>query len=117
MTLERIPVLNAEDGTMYGFVAKQANGWVALLRFGYPIARTATRDEAENVLRNESGVILNGVWQYYDKDDKDWFPCILKKIQDHKVTVARVNDMGYTDVMDDKRVELIHPDETVLIKP
>lgn len=110
------PILDAEDGTLLGFVAQDSNGWVAKLPFGYMMGRATTEGEAETIVRAQAKLMQSGLWQYYDENDGEWYPCILKKVHERRVTVARTNELGYIDVDDDKRVDINDPDETKLVK-
>lgn len=105
-----------DDNEFLGYIAKDGAGWHAQTIFGYTIARTATKKEAEETLYTRGLGFLTGIWSYYDKDDHDWFPCIIKEAYEHKVTVIRTNFMGYQDPDDYKLVVLQSPNEEMLIK-
>jgi hypothetical protein len=59
---------------------------------------------------------LMGVWQYLDKDDRDWHACIIKEANPTRVIVIRTNVMGYQDPDDYKLVTLHKPTDETLIK-
>ena len=105
-----------DDNEFLGFLSKENSGWHAQTIFGYTIARTATQKEAEAILRDQGLGFLNGVWQYYDKEDYDWFPCVIKDAQEHKVTIIRTNYMGYQEPETYKLVSIENPSESLLIK-
>lgn len=113
---ERRPVYHEDDDHLLGYVAKDATSWQAQTIFGYIIARTTTEQEAEKALFEMGRTYLKGVWQYYDKDDHDWFPCVIKDAYEHKVTVIRTNFLGYQEPEVFKLVILENPDENTLIK-
>ena len=106
----------AEDNEFLGYVTKDNTSWLAQTIFGYTIERTNTQKEAENILLEKGLGYLLGNWQYFDKDDHDWFPCIIQEAYEHKVIVVRTNALGYQDPDDYKRVILESPDENILIK-
>lgn len=105
-----------DDGELLGYVSEAASGWVAQTIFGYTIERTSDEASAERVVREYGLSYLMGVWQYYDKDDRDWFPCVLKEVQESQVSVIRTNVMGYQDPDDYKLVVLVCPTEQNLTK-
>lgn len=112
----RIPINRENDGELLGFVVQDSAGWEAQTIFGYNMARATNRDDVEDVVRQQGLSYLTGIWQYYDEDDKNWHPCILKEANDHQVTVIRTNFMGYQDPDDYKMVIIKNPSETNLIK-
>ncbi len=105
-----------DDNEFLGYVVEDSTGWQAQTIFGYLVERTLTRQEAEAVLRERGLTFLKGIWQYYDKDDGDWFPCVIKDANKHRVTVIRTNRMGSQNPDDYKLVVLNDPTENVLIK-
>lgn len=117
MTSEtKTPLHRTDDNEFLGYIVKDSTGWQAQTIFGYLIERTTTRKDAENILREQGLSYLTGIWQYYDKEDGNWFPCVLKEANKHAVTVMRTNYMGYQDPDDFKMVILKEPTENVLIK-
>jgi len=115
-SVEKTPLYRSDDKELLGYIVNDGAGWQAQTIFGYTIERTLTRRAAENTLRERGLSFLMGVWQYYDTDDKDWFPCILKEAHETRVTVIRTNVMGYQDPDDYKFVVIQKPTETRLIK-
>lgn len=107
------PLLN-ETGDVIGTLHKETNGWSAQTIFGYVMARCDSRHEAESVIRSQGLLILKGLWRYYDADDRDWFPCILKDVQENRVTVVRTNELGFEDPEHYKQVMLKNPSENTL---
>lgn len=105
-----------DDGELLGYVSEATSGWVAQTIFGYTIERTADEVSAERVIREQGLSYLMGVWQYYDKEDGDWFSCVLKEVQGSRVSVIRTNVMGYQDPDDYKLVRLVRPTEQNLTK-
>lgn len=114
--MQRIPIIREDDGELLGYVAEEKSGWLAQTLFGYAFARSDSRVAAENAVRTEGLSILQGVWQYYDKQDKQWHACILKEAYPNRVIVIRTNEMGYEDPDDYKRVTITEPTETNLVK-
>lgn len=110
----KIPILRSDDGELLGYVTQEPNGWSARTIFGYVLARTDNQPSAESVVRSEGLLVLKGLWRYFDADDRDWFPCVLKDIQEGRVTVVRTNELGYEDPEHYKQVILKNPTETVL---
>lgn len=110
------PIYRDDDDELLGYVGEATSGWVAQTIFGYTIERTTDEAAAERVVREQGLSYLMGVWQYYDRDDGDWFPCVLKEVQERQVTVVRTNTMGYQDPDDYKRVVLRQPTEQQLTK-
>jgi hypothetical protein len=115
-TQQKIPINREDDGELLGFVVQDGASWQAQTLFGYTLARTVTQKEAEMVVREQGLSSLMGTWQYFDEDDEQWYPCILKEANEHKVTVIRTNYMGYQDPDDYKLVTIASPDETKLAK-
>lgn len=116
MILSKTPLNHPDDDAFLGFVVQDAAGWQAQTIFGYTIARVESQQDAESALREQGLKYLTGVWQYYDKEDYDWYPCILKEANEHHVTVIRTNALGFQDPDDYKMVTLKDPTDQVLIK-
>lgn len=103
-----------EDDNQLGIISQESSGWAARTVFGYIIARTTTKKDAEIVL-NEQGIsCLKGIWRYYDSDQQDWYACRLKEIYENRVTLVRTNELGFEDGAHYKRVTLKHPTEANL---
>lgn len=113
---QKIPINREDDGEMLGFIVKDSTGWEAQTIFGYPLAHTEDKESADQVVRSQGLNSLTGLWQYLDKDDGAWYPCILKEVFENKVTVIRTNTLGYQDPDDYKMVTIVKPSETNLIK-
>jgi hypothetical protein len=122
VTIERVNELKkealhrADDNEFLGFLVEDRVGWQAQTIFGYPIARTESRRDAERILQEEGLGYLAGVWQYYDKEDGQWYPCVIKEAYEHRVTVVRTNERGYQDPDTYKYVTIKEPNENTLIK-
>lgn len=114
--MTKIPIIRQDDGELLGHIQQEASGWSAQTIFGYVFARTETQAAADEVVRSQGLNILQGVWQYYDKQDKAWFPCILKEVFPNRVIVIRTNVMGYQTPDDYKLVSISNPKETDLVK-
>ena len=114
--MSRIPILRQDDGELLGYIEQDGTSWTAQTMFGYIFARSVERQEVEEVVRSQGLIILQGVWQYFDRDDKVWYPCILKEAYDGSVKVIRTNAMGYQDPDDYKLVTIKNPPETDLVK-
>jgi len=112
----KTPLYRADDNELLGFVGQDSTHFLALTIFGYQIARTDTRSEAENILREKGLSFLMGVWQYYDTEDRDWFPCVIKEAYEQRVIVERTNALGYLDPDDRKHVVIKNPTENTLVK-
>lgn len=112
----KTPIYNPDDDTFLGYVAEDRSGWKAETIFGYIIARTETEKDAERIIRDQGATYLKGVWQYYDKEDQDWFPCVIKQAYDQKVIVNRTTPLGYQDHKGYKQVIIENPTENDLIK-
>lgn len=112
----KFPVYREDDDELLGYVTKDSTSWQAQTFFEYPLARATTRKETEAILVEQGLSYLAGTWQYYDKEDRDWFPCVIKEAFKNKITVIRTNTAGYQDPDDYKFVTLLHPDESVLVK-
>lgn len=109
-------IYDDEDKAFLGFVAKENGSWIAQTIFGYTIARTANQNDAEKLIHERGRSYLQGTWQYFDKDEQQWFPCVIKEAHEHRVTIIRTNDMGYQDPESYKLVILKEPQEDTLIK-
>lgn len=114
--MTKIPIIRQDDGELLGYVKKEASGWAAQTLFGYVFARASDQASAEEAVRSQGLAILQGIWQYYDKQDKAWYPCLLKEVFPNRVIVIRTNTMGYQDPEFYKLVSIVHPQETDLIK-
>ncbi len=114
--MTKTALYHPENDEFLGYVVRDVAGWQAQTMFGHTIARTTTKKDAEATIRSEGLTFVKGVWQYFDKDDSAWYPCVLKDINEHQVTVQRTNAMGYLDPDDFKIVVLKDPTEQVLIK-
>lgn len=112
----RIPFQLDEDSSILGYVARDTTGWIAQTVFGYTIARTPDQHAAEKVLIDRGKTYLEGVWQYLDKDDRNWYPCVIQEAHEHKVVVIRTNEIGYQTPEDYKHVTILNPTDEVLIK-
>jgi hypothetical protein len=105
-----------ENDAFLGYVVKDGTGWQAQTVFGYIIARTLSEKDAEAVLRAEGMTYLAGIWQYYDAEEHDWFPCTIKDANEHIVTVIRTNALGYQEPETYKLYVIEEPTEEKLIK-
>lgn len=114
--MQKYPINREDDGELLGFVDQDSASWRALTIFGYPIARFSTRQEAEATLHERGLSFLSGMWQYFDTDDQDWHPCIIKEAYEHQVRVIRTNMFGYQDPDDYKSVIIKDPNETNFVK-
>lgn len=112
----QIPVYSIDDDSFLGFVIHEGTTWRAVTIFGYLISRASTQKDAEEILQDQGPNYLKGLWHYYDKDDKDWFPCVIKKAFEQRVIVNRTNNLGYQDPEDYKQVVIEDPTENDLIK-
>jgi len=113
---EKEPFFREDDNELLGFIAHDGTSYQALTIFGAQISRSATRRDAETILKQSGPTYLSGIWHYYDTDDKDWFPCVIKQAFEHKVIVNRTNQLGYQDPDDYKQVVLEDPTENELVK-
>ncbi len=114
--MTKIPINRQDDGELLGYVVKDGTSWTAQTMFGYVFARSENQNDVENAVRSQGLSILQGIWQYFDKEERAWFPCVLKEAYEGKVTVIRTNVMGYQDPDDYKVVTIISPSEIDLIK-
>ena len=110
------PFYDEDTGEFLGFIIDEGTSWQLQTIFGYLIAHTATRKEAEYTLYQVGADYLKGLWQYYDKDDKDWFHCVIKKAYEHQVIVNRTNALGFQDEENSKQVILEDPTDSDLVK-
>lgn len=116
LLIVKTAIFSEENHEFLGYIEQEGTSWRAQTLFGYVITRAATRQDAEAAVRAQGLRYLMGVWQYYDKQDGDWFPCVIKEAYEQKVVVVRTNFMGYQDPDDYKMVVIEQPDENVLIK-
>jgi len=114
--IKKTPFFRLDDNEFVGFIAHDGTTWQALTIFGYQISRESTESAAERVLNEEGLTFLTGIWQYYDTDDKEWFPCVIKEAYEQRVIVNRTNVFGYKDPDDYKQVVIENPTENSLIK-
>lgn len=105
-----------DDDELLGFVTQEISGWSAQTIFGYVIARAADREAAEMVVQRDGLAALKGMWRYYDEQDGDWFPCILKNVYENRVIVIRTNELGFQEPESYKLVTINDPNDTVLLK-
>jgi hypothetical protein len=112
----KIPYFRIDDNELLGFIVDDGASWQALTIFGYQIARTTSETKAENILKEKGLSFLAGIWQYYDEDDHEWFPCVLKEVYERRVIVNRTTELGYQDPDDYKQVVLENPTENTLVK-
>ncbi len=109
-------IYHEETNEFLGNVAKTSAGWQAQTIFGYPMAQTDTREQAERIVRETGLTYLDGIWHYYDKDEHDWFPCVIKEAYEHRVIVIRTNELGYQEPERYKYVTIKDPAENTLVK-
>lgn len=109
-------VVRVDDGELLGYVVDDGTSWRALSLFGYTIARFANRTDAEEIVHRNGLTFLTGMWQYYDKDDRDWHSCVIKEAYESRVIVIRTNEMGYQDPDVYKLYTVQNPSEENLIK-
>lgn len=109
-------IYEKENKTFLGYVVKDSHSWLAQTIFGYSIERCESSEAAERVLHAQGRTYLKGTWQYFDADDRDWYPCVIKDANEQRVTVVRTNALGFQTPEDYKLVILNHPNDTVLIK-
>jgi hypothetical protein len=112
----KTPMYSEDDDSFLGFIINDGTTWQAVTIFGYLIARTSSLKDAEMVLREEGPTYLKGLWQYFDTDDQDWFPCVIKKAHERMVVLNRTNGLGFQDPEDYKQVVIENPSEINLIK-
>jgi len=114
--VHRTPIYRDDDNELLGFVAQDATSWLAQTIFGYTVERTTNREAAEAVLHDRGLGFLMGMWQYFDKDEREWFPCVIKEANEHRVTIIRTSPLGFQDPDSYKQVTLMNPTENTLIK-
>ena len=114
--MTKTPLYREDDKLLLGLLVDDTAGWQAQTIFGYTIARAETKNDAVRILHERGPDYLKGVWQYFDTDDRDWYPCIIKQAQEHQVTVIRTNVLGYQDQDAYKHVIIDDPNETNLVK-
>jgi hypothetical protein len=114
--MQRTAVHHIESNEFLGWLTKDNTSWVAQTIFGYTIARTESESEAEAVLQDRGLKYLQGVWQYYDKQDNTWHSCIIKSATEQKVIVTRTDDLGMEDPELYKMVTINSPTENELVK-
>ncbi len=114
--VEKIPHHHEDSGELLGFVVRDTTGWQAQTVFGYTIARAESGADATNILDNQGVEFLAGVWQYLDKDDREWHSCVILKAYENQITVNRTNAMGYLEPDDFKQVVIEDPSEINLVK-
>ncbi len=114
---QKIPIRREDDDNeLLGFVCQDGGGWQAQTIFGYPIDRADSKQAAERIVRENGLEYLTGLWQYFDSDDQQWHPCIIKEAYEHRATVIRTTPLGYQDPDDYKIVSIKDPSETNLAK-
>lgn len=109
-------IVHPETDDFLGNIVHDATGWQAQTIFGYIISRTETEADAERIIREQGQDYLRGMWQYYDKDEYHWFPCVIKDAYESKVSVIRTNALGYQEPDLFKLVIIEHPNEERLVK-
>lgn len=114
--ISKTAIYRKDDDEFLGYVTKDATSWLAQTIFGATIERTASRESAEAVVRERGLGFLMGIWQYFDKADRAWYPCVIQEANEHRVTVIRTNAMGYQEPDTYKKVTLLNPTENTLIK-
>lgn len=114
--MSKTRVYSIDDESFIGFIVKDGTTWQATTIFGYQIERTTSRESAEAILQDRGLTYLKGLWQYYDTEDKDWFPCVIKQAFEQRVIVNRTNTLGFQDPEDFKQVVIESPTENDLIK-
>lgn len=110
------PVYHHDSEELIGYIVDKGNSFEVLTFFEYKIGLAASHQDAERMLRGSGLSYLMGVWQYYDKEEQDWFPCVIKEAFPQKVIVNRTNSFGYSDPDVFKQVIIEHPSEENLIK-
>lgn len=116
MTLLDKEYFYRDDDELVGIIARDETSWLAQTIFGYTIARTASRKDAEDTLLENCLSSLRGTWQYFDADEKEWFPCVIQEASEKKVVLARTNEYGIQDPDTYKHVVLMNPTEENLVK-
>lgn len=113
---QNLPVIHEDTDELLGFVNQESSGWSARTVFGYVIDRTVDESTAERIVRDNGKKILTGTWRYYDDNEHDWFPCVLKEIYENRVVVIRTNELGFQEPKSYKLATLKDPDDTKLQK-
>jgi hypothetical protein len=113
---DKTPFYDEDTGEFLGFIVNDGTGFELQTIFGYLIARADSLKEAQRTLYSVGSEYLKGIWQYYDKDDKEWFPCVIKKAYEHQVIVNRTNSLGFQDEGNTKQVILDDPGDSELVK-
>lgn len=116
VVLKKEQFFREDDGELVGVVARDKTSWLAQTIFGYTIARTDSRSDAEKILLEKGLSSLLGMWQYFDPDEKDWFPCVIQEVYEVKVVIARTNEYGIEEPDAYKHVTLMNPSEENLVK-
>lgn len=116
VSTKKTPYYREDDNELLGYIVDNGSSFEARTIFGYRISFTTSRQEAEKILKERGLSYLMGIWQYYDADDRDWFPCVIKEAFEQKVIVNRTNSLGYPDPDDFKQVVIELPTEENLIK-
>lgn len=114
--MTRIPINREDDGELLGFIEKSNASWTAQTIFGYVFARAENQAAVEEAVRSQGLTMLQGLWHYFDKKDRDWHPCVLKEVHENRVVVIRTNEMGYQDPDTYKMVIIKNPSDTNLVK-
>lgn len=114
--LESIAIYREDDDEHMGYAVRDAIGWRAQTIFGVVISRVESHEDAERLVLEKGLSYMSGVWQYYDRDDKAWLPCIIQEANPTRVIVVRTNAMGYQEPDNFKRVTIQHPTEETLTK-
>ena len=112
----KTPFYDEDTNEFLGFIVDDGTSFQLQTIFGYLIARVNTRKDAQRMLYQVGTTYLKGVWQYYDKDDKDWFYCVIKKAYEHEVIVNRTNALGFQDEDNSKQVIIEDPTDSDLVK-
>jgi hypothetical protein len=114
--MDKIPIIREDDKELLGFVVKDGASWDAQTIFGYSMGRSDDEQSARRTVRENGLAFLGGVWQYFDKDDREWHACVLKEATERQVTIMRTTPLGYQDPDDYKIVTIVSPTETDLVK-
>ena len=117
MNRNNVSIHHHESGELLGFVTQTFDDiWEAKTIFGYVIERCRSSSGAEKIVREKSGEFVKGIWQYLDKDDQSWHPCVIKNFSQAGVEIVRTNPMGYQDRENYKIVMIESPNESSLAK-
>lgn len=112
----KTPIYHEETHDFLGNVSEDSNSWVAQTIFGYVIERTTSRKTAEAIVREQGQSFLGGIWQYYDKEDQNWFSCVISDATETQVTVIRTTERGLQTPEVYKMYTIKLPTEVTLIK-